>query len=272
MNRKSFIRRIEVQIGIIMGVIMFSVLGVFLGIKKGEKGHENVVITKVVEDTSDIIDLNALEQAPAEVEEEQIQSKAGTVARVEEKPLAKEAAAAPVVTSVSTGVTTVVPTPPAEMPTAETPTLAEQVQVAKETPQETPPPPTAAISLPTTHTVKANDTLSGLARKYYGDDSKWPIIYEVNRLSNQHTLMIGQKLTIPSPKEVKAGKQIVRVSARAHKASPGRAHRVQQGDTLYELARTYYGDESQWKRIYNANPDLFSQKEAPEPGDILIIP
>lgn len=278
MNRKSFIRRVEVQIGIILGVVMFSILGVFLGIRKGqEKRQEAAVVTKVVDDTSEVLNQKALEQAQAEA-----QPKEGAVARVHPgestvgatvgSPLAQETSAP------STGVVAESPmTPPAGMPApAES---APGAQVAGGVPSSQEP----AVSLPITHTVKANDTLSALARKYYGDDSKWTIIYGVNQLANQHNLAVGQKLTIPNPKEVavsapggqaaKVEKQIIKVStAKPRKSSSGRAYRVQQGDTLYELARTYYGDESQWKRIYNANQDVFSQREALEPGDVLIIP
>ncbi|MEK7242462.1 MAG: LysM peptidoglycan-binding domain-containing protein, partial [Planctomycetota bacterium] len=71
----------------------------------------------------------------------------------------------------------------------------------------------------------------------------------------------------------KAEKPAVKGSAaKARSTSSGRAHRAQQGDTLYKLARTYYGDESQWKKIYNANQDVFDQRETLEPGDVLIIP
>ncbi|MFN3466290.1 MAG: LysM peptidoglycan-binding domain-containing protein [Candidatus Brocadiales bacterium] len=281
MNRKSFIRRVEVQIGIILGVVMFSVLGVFLGIRKGqEKRQEAVVVTKVVDDTSEILNQKALEQAQAEA-----QSKEGAVAHVRPSesivgatvgtPLAQETSAPS--TGVAVGVAELPMTPLAGMPTPAESTPGEQVAGGVPSSQE------PAISHPITHTVKANDTLSALARKYYGDDSKWTIIYGANQLSNQNNLAVGQKLTIPDLKGIavstpgvqatKVEKQVLKVStAKPRKSSSGRAYRVQQGDTLYELARTYYGDESQWKRIYNANQDVFSQREALEPGDVLIIP
>ncbi|HHT9155201.1 MAG TPA: LysM peptidoglycan-binding domain-containing protein [Candidatus Tripitaka sp. YC43] len=257
MNRKSFIRRVEVQIGIILGVVMFSILGVFLGIRKGEqKPHEAAVVTKVADETSEMLNQKALEQAQAEA-----QPKEGTVGA----PLAHGASTPHM--GIPPGAAEAPVAPTAEMPAA-----GEQGQAVTKT-----------VSLPTTHTVKANDTLIALARRYYGDDSKWTLISEANRLAGQRNLVVGQKLTIPTPKEVsastaggqaaKAEKPPVKVSAaKANRTSSGRAHRAQQGDTLYKLARTYYGDESQWKKIYNANHDVFSQRETVEPGDVLIIP
>ena len=271
MNRKSFIRRVEVQIGIILGVVMFSILGVFLGIRKGEeKRQEAAVVTKVTDDTSEILNQKALEQAQAEA-----QPKEGAVAKAGGAPLAR-AAASPS-TDIPTGVAESPTTPPAGMPASAESALGGQVAA------EVPSSPSPATLLPTTHAVKANDTLVALARRYYGNDSKWTLIAEANQLSNQRNLVVGQKLTIPNLKEgvvstaggqaTKAEKPVVKVStAKAHNASSGRAHRAQQGDTLYKLARTYYGDESQWRKIYNANQDVFGQREELEPGDVLIIP
>ena len=50
------------------------------------------------------------------------------------------------------------------------------------------------------YTVKAGDTLSGLAQKYYGDFLKWNKIYAANRqtLKTPDFIFIGQKLLIPA--------------------------------------------------------------------------
>ncbi len=309
-NKKSFIRRVEVQVGIIMGVAMFSVLGVFLGIRKGEKKHEEVsVLTKVVDDTSDILDLKVLEQplsAPVastegtkEVEPagEHLQPTETTIVpsrevtttpkevvtvQGEKLPSSQEAAKptadAPTATAASvpstavSGISTVMEekalTP--EVTTSLSTREPEQVKIVPRV-QVTPTLP--AISLPTTHTVKANETLMAIARKYYGEESRWTLIYEANHLANKDNLYVGQKLTIPNPKEYGGTKRILeQTTSKPDKGAPGRAHRVQKGDTLYQLARTYYGDESQWKKIYNANKDVFGGREELEPGDILIIP
>jgi NitT/TauT family transport system substrate-binding protein len=48
--------------------------------------------------------------------------------------------------------------------------------------------------------VKAGDTLSDLAERFYGSALKWPRIYEANRkvIVNPDYLYIGQKITIPA--------------------------------------------------------------------------
>ena len=49
------------------------------------------------------------------------------------------------------------------------------------------------------HAVVSGDTLSAIAQKYYGDASKYPVIFEANRpmLSNPDEIYPGQVLRIP---------------------------------------------------------------------------
>ena len=51
-----------------------------------------------------------------------------------------------------------------------------------------------------THTVVKGDTLSHIAKHYYGKAGKWPAIYEANRdqLDNPDRIKPGQVLKIPS--------------------------------------------------------------------------
>ena len=52
------------------------------------------------------------------------------------------------------------------------------------------------INSATVYIVKKNDTLWGIASKYYGYGIKWRIIYDYNNLSST-ILRVGQKLIIP---------------------------------------------------------------------------
>lgn len=69
------------------------------------------------------------------------------------------------------------------------------VEVTKENNRETSNSPEPKT--PITYVVKSGDTLWGIAKKYYGDGSKYTIIAEENKLSNPNMLNIGQNLTIP---------------------------------------------------------------------------
>ena len=50
------------------------------------------------------------------------------------------------------------------------------------------------------HDVVRGDTLSAIAKKYYGDANKYPVIFEANKpmLSHPDKIYPGQKLRIPS--------------------------------------------------------------------------
>ncbi|MEO8520170.1 MAG: LysM peptidoglycan-binding domain-containing protein [Acidobacteriota bacterium] len=50
-----------------------------------------------------------------------------------------------------------------------------------------------------TYVVVAGDSLSKIAKRFYGDAAKWPQIHEANRdqIKNPDLIHPGQKLTIP---------------------------------------------------------------------------
>lgn len=52
----------------------------------------------------------------------------------------------------------------------------------------------------TTHKVVAGDTLWAIAKKFYGDGSKYTIIHEANKdkINNPNLIYVGQVLTIPA--------------------------------------------------------------------------
>ena len=51
-----------------------------------------------------------------------------------------------------------------------------------------------------------------------------------------------------------------------------RVHVVVPGDTLSKIAKTYYGDASLYKRIYEANKDKLKDPDTIVPGQVLVIP
>lgn len=59
-----------------------------------------------------------------------------------------------------------------------------------------------------THVVQSGDTLTGLAKKYYGDPDKYMIIYKANKevIGDDPDLIIdGTELVIPSLAEGEKG-------------------------------------------------------------------
>ncbi len=92
-------------------------------------------------------------------------------------------------------------------------------QIAVDTPQSTPagmqmggsatpraatpqasPIGTSAATEARTHTVASGETLSALAKRYYGDASQYHKIFDANRdqLSDPDRINVGQKLKIPT--------------------------------------------------------------------------
>ena len=78
--------------------------------------------------------------------------------------------------------------------------VAKQIPSSAEKPAAT--PVTAKTTRPAAqeYTVKAGDTLTKLAERFYNSMSKWEKIYEANKdsLKNPNYIYIGQKLMIPS--------------------------------------------------------------------------
>ncbi|MDX8528782.1 5'-nucleotidase C-terminal domain-containing protein [Mesorhizobium sp. MSK_1335] len=81
------------------------------------------------------------------------------------------------------------PAKPAETAPA-TPTPAPAAEPAPATPTEAKPAETS-------HTVAAGDTYWDLAKKAYGDATKWKLIFEANKDYKPHRLPLGATLTIP---------------------------------------------------------------------------
>lgn len=57
---------------------------------------------------------------------------------------------------------------------------------------------------PRYHTVKANETLSSIAEKYYGQQRHWKSIHLANSdiIKDPHNIAVGVRLRIPSAKEL----------------------------------------------------------------------
>ena len=52
----------------------------------------------------------------------------------------------------------------------------------------------------------------------------------------------------------------------------GESHTVQKGDTLFQLARRYYNDQSRWKDIWEANRGTIDNPDKLRVGMRLVIP
>lgn len=158
---------------------------------------------------------------------------------------------------------------------------------AEASPGEAQPAPRAAPPRPTprpvVHTVSPGDTLTALARRYYGPQhgDKHELIFRANRsvLADESSLVVGQALVIPpldgTPVRQASRREPNRMDLSREPASaPPRTCTVCPGDTLTRIARRELGDSSHAAalRIFNANRDRLTDPDRLTVGMELRIP
>ena len=78
---------------------------------------------------------------------------------------------------------------------------------------------------------------------------------------------------MPDDKQPKADFSDVEGGApRPRRPSGGRTYTVVKGDSLSKIAKQFYGNASQWKRIYEANKDVIKNPDLIYPGQTFTIP
>jgi nucleoid-associated protein YgaU len=70
-----------------------------------------------------------------------------------------------------------------------------------------PPPPAAAPAEPRIYVVQKGDSLSKIAKQFYGSPSDWRRIFDANRerIKDPDLIQPGWKLTIPEEDDGKGG-------------------------------------------------------------------
>ncbi|MCP5002361.1 MAG: LysM peptidoglycan-binding domain-containing protein [Planctomycetes bacterium] len=129
------------------------------------------------------------------------------------------------------------------------------------------------------HTVSSNESLAVLSKKYYGDGANWRVIFEANRdkMSNPDILYVGLELKIPDlnalPVESGSGLSERQFGLRAmDETLETRTYKIHRGDTLHSIASEFYQDGSLWWKIYEANQDTIEDKNILLVGHTLVIP
>ncbi len=107
-------------------------------------------------------------------------------------------------------------------------------------------------------TVKKGDTLASLAERYYGNPMDFKRIVRANRdIRSSHShLHLGQKVIIP----------IITHSNNA------RLVRVRSGDTLYSIAKRYYGSSKKYQKIIDANYKIKNIHTPLHVGEVIRVP
>jgi len=267
--------RRDTQIGIILGVVILVVIGIFLSTRTTvyetktpdlKLSEEESIAESEVEEIEEI-DINDLIKEPKTA-----------LAKKDVQPVEELVEKTPVEPS-KDNVTL-------EGKWEGTKTDSIEPEISELTPPEAEEEETITVletkqkdaSVKAIHKVKQNDSLFKISRKYYGDEAKWHKIYEVNRdnMSGPNALYIGQELLIPEITHAKKVTLSMEVPLKKRQDSEmsikTTEHTVVPGDTLYHLARKYFDDSTMWRKIYEANEDTIEDESFLEKGQILIIP
>ena len=144
------------------------------------------------------------------------------------------------------------------------------------------------------HIVQTGETLSSIASKHLGSSRHWRQIAEANPSLSPHRIPVGTKLYVPTktptaerisqPTSPRPRKETISSVAKtqikppAHSSGPSvqnppplRTHVVQKGESLYTIAKKFYGTGHQWRRIRDAN-DFSEDSWKVHIGQRLIIP
>lgn len=271
--------RRDTQIGIILGVVILVVIGIFLSTRTTVyetktldlKLSEEIVVESEIEE----IDINELiEKAKTTV----AMKNTLTEEVLPSEELVEETPVEPSKDNVTLegkweGIETAAIEPEesfSEMSIAEVIT-EETIAVLEAASAED-------ASIKVIHKVISNDSLFKISRKYYGDEAKWHKIYEANidNMSGPNALYIGQELLIPEITLAKRETLSMLTSLKKRQNNEisikTNKHTVVSGDTLYRIARKYYDDPTMWYKIYEANEDTIEDKSLLVKGQILIIP
>ncbi len=140
---------------------------------------------------------------------------------------------------------------------------------------------------PGQYLVQPNDSYYTISQKVYGDGGFFKAIYEHNR--RQHPkperLQVGdvlltpdaatlQKLypdLCPKPGRVAASQRVTPASVRMR---PGtKVYIVEEGDTLFKIAKDQLGNPSRWGEVYQLNRELLGKDyDYLKPGTELLLP
>ncbi len=291
--------RKDTQIGIMLGVVILVIIGVFFSTRPSIKETKIPNLTLSEEGASNIeeIDINELAKESKTKKTEVAVVKEGFI---EERKIKKEfGEKAPVEVSVKEDVAVIEgrwegveaeievaekDMPETSIPEKEIEESAEDVTISKKEEEQQQIPSANVPPREIIHKVVSSDNLVELSKKYYGDGTKWRRIHEANKdkIPNPDVLYTGLELLIPevtvsekrdddiayrSLPERESDEEVFTTTT----STPG-THTISPGDTLYSLARKYYGDSAMWVKIYDANEDNIEDKRLLEVGQTLVIP
>lgn len=137
------------------------------------------------------------------------------------------------------------------------------------------------------YTVAPNDSFWSISRKLYGDGGFFKALAEHNRRKFPQTrnLKVGDVISAPPAEELRKAypdlcpklRQPAPATARTvssqQRLNAGRIYVVEDGDTLFDIARHELGTPARWVEIFELNADRLSNDfDYIKPGTELVLP
>jgi LysM repeat protein len=126
----------------------------------------------------------------------------------------------------------------------------------------------ASASAATVHVVVEGDTLTSIAKQYWGSSQGWENIEKANPGLTPTNLKLGAKLNIPA-KDAAVSAPVKLPSSNSGSSTSGSVsnatggdYEVVSGDTLSKISNKVYGDSKHWKQIYDANKKVIGEDAA----------
>lgn len=125
--------------------------------------------------------------------------------------------------------------------------VTQEVSQARTHPASAPavvPSPVAASAVAqASHIIRPGETLMMIAYQVYGDIFRWKEIYHANKdkIRNPNSLPVGVALTTEN------------IPSNGNALPKGRKYEVKVGDTLRSIARSVYGTQHKWQKIWQNN-------------------
>ena len=117
------------------------------------------------------------------------------------------------------------------------------------------------------YTIRSGDTLTRICQRELGSTELVGAVAKLNGLDREETLSIGQELLLPSRDTL----------ADAHRAAPTtttpakrHTYRVQNGDTLSELAQRLMGSARHTTQLHDMNKGVISDPDNLKVGAVII--
>lgn len=136
-----------------------------------------------------------------------------------------------------------------------------------------------------TYTVQAGDISwerIAARREVYGDRRQWRAVAQANPLTTSDRLRPGVKLKIAvDPENIQEGKTVWvdepvtgpgRSAGGGAVEKPEVTYEIKGDDTLWSIAKQFYGSGANWRRIYDANRDVIKNADRPPTGAMIRIP